>query len=99
MRRFGANKIMAAVYRYGAPPSINALSALLAEDEKLQQWRTYMADMSCGMIHRWSKKSTVPFFSDMKKKVAGKKDDRTGREIVDDLRAEWRKRKLQRSKK
>ena len=83
--RHGASKILAATYRYGAPPTISALAALLDEDAKQQAWQIYVADASCYMVKLWAKKSKLPFYSELIRKPQKKEDSRSGQEIVDDL--------------
>lgn len=98
VRKFGANKIVAAVYRHGSPPSLYALAALLKEDHEQQKWQSYMADICCAIAKRLSPKSPFPFWSDLEKKKSAK-DSRSGREIVDDLIAKRRRKKLRGGKK
>ena len=93
VRRFGASKIVAAVYRHGSPPSLYALWALMREDQEQRKWQSYMADMACAIAKKLNPKAAIPFWSDMQKKKAVN-DSRSGKEIVDDLIAKRRRKKL-----
>ena len=84
--RHGASKVLSAVYRYGTPPSLSALKALLDEDERQQEWQKYMADVGYRMIRLWSKGTTIKPYGEIvqpQKKM----------EIADDLIARRRRRR------
>lgn len=85
VRKYGPNKIKAAVYRYGAPPTIEALAALLDEDMHHEVWQTYVADASCKLVHLWSKNCKLPYYSSLTKEKRSVTDKRTGQEIVDSI--------------
>lgn len=93
MRRHGANKILAAVYRNGPPPSIGALAALLDEDDQQELWERYVADAACSIIKLWAKKSRIPYYSDIVRRRETPYDSRSGRELVDSVRKKWRKKR------
>ena len=84
---------------YGAPPSIGALKAYFAEQERQEAWRAYMADMTCSVFRVLRPKSQMPFYSDIIRKMDAPKDSRTGHEIVQDLAKKLRKRKAAREVK
>ena len=94
VRKYRPNKILAALYRYGAPPTVEALAALLEDDLEQKNWQMYVADMSCAMVKRLSKKASFPFYSDLVKRSNNITDSRSGQEIVNDLIARRRKKKL-----
>lgn len=75
----------ATLYRYGTPPSVRALYALMDEDAKHERWETYIADMLCINARLKSRKgSSIPMYSD----IVGNRtrtDSRTGQEICDSV--------------
>lgn len=86
VKRYGPSKVRSTVYRYGAPPCMAAIASLLEEDQKQEMWQTYVADMSCRMVHAWSKKCKIPYYSEIVGKAKpARKDSRTGQEIVDNI--------------
>lgn len=77
--------MIAAVYRHGAPPALNALAAFLRENQKRELWRAYVADslhMQCAAYLRGYKR---PAYSEMTLGLAQPQDMRTGAQILEDL--------------
>ena len=70
---------MAALYRYGAPPAMACLSALLNVQSREQAWQTYMATMEWCIARTLYKDFPVPSYSELteEKQV----DNRTAEEI------------------
>lgn len=66
----------------------------MKEDHEQQIWREYVADMSCAIARKMICKSSFPFYSDMVKKQHAQKDSRSGKEIVDGLIADRRRKRL-----
>lgn len=85
VRGAGATSVTAAVYRYGAPPAMHTLAALLHEEAERSAWRSYMADMA-WMIARIGYRDQLPRYSDIVHKSDEPKDDRSAEEIIEDLR-------------
>lgn len=65
----------------------------MGEDERQQNWQTYVADVGCYLVRLWSKNSKLPFYSDLTKGESKKADSRSGQEIVDDLLMRRRRRR------
>lgn len=83
MRVAKPNKVIAALYRHGCPPTIGALAALLAEDQRMQNWRDYMASMSCIIANKVARgKKRIPMLSELEKQSSGE-PVQTGQEIFD----------------
>ncbi len=74
-------------------PSVHALGAVLREKDRQDQWQTYVADMSCLVVKRLSRKFDAPLYSDTVRKNRAKVDSRSGQEIVQDVIAKWRRRR------
>ena len=91
--RHGASKVLSAVYRYGTPPSLSALKALLDEDERQQEWQKYMADVGYRMIRLWSKGTTIKPYGEIVQPQKKMTDSRSKKEIADDLIARRRRRR------
>jgi cell division inhibitor SulA len=94
--KYGADNVLSAVYRYGAPPTIRALDALLKTEKQQRGWQSYIADVNCLLYRSWVKKSKLPLYSEMIKGSNNKVDSRSGQEIVNELIAKCRKRKAAR---
>lgn len=91
MRRFGANKALATLYRNGAPPTVGAFAALMLEDAKHEQWEEYVADMLCLNARLKARNAkAIPLYSDMIGKHK-QRDSRTGQEIIDSIAARFTK--------
>lgn len=99
VRKYGPNKVIATVYRHGAPPTLSALIALMDDDAQHEQWKHYVADVACRMVRLWSKKSNIPSYSELVKKQKGNTDSRTGQEIVDSIIAKRKRKKAEREVK
>lgn len=79
------------MYRYGAPPSVRSLTALLMEEAKKDRWETYVADMLCLNARLKARKgSTIPMYSEIVG-MRSQRDTRTGQEIIDSLAAKFDK--------
>lgn len=87
--------MLAAVYRYGAPPSIDALSALLEKEAEEKNLSEYLALVGWSIGKYLYRDHFIPSYADMSKKVT---DNRSGAQIVDDLAEKLRKRKEKREK-
>ena len=96
--KHGPNKVKATVYRYGSPPTISALAALMDDEAERAFWRTYMADTNCRVIHMFSKDSKLPYFSNLVNKRTAREDNRTGREILEYVKNEVKKRRKEGAK-
>lgn len=72
---------------------MDALAAIVEEDERQQGWQTYVADVGCMLVKLWSKKSKLPFYSETVKPKTAKTDSRSKQEIVDDMVSRRRKRR------
>lgn len=81
--------MLATMYRWGAPPSVDALEALMIVEAEQADWRTYMADMVCKIATKVSR-GQLPYYSQLAKRGAPKTDSRTGQEIVDSIIARRR---------
>lgn len=93
--KYGANNVLSAVYRHGAPPTIRALAALLETEKQQRNWQSYVADVGCLLYRAWVKKSKLPLYSETTK-GSNKVDSRSGQEIVNGLISDLRKRKATR---
>jgi hypothetical protein len=93
VRKYGPNKIRAAIYRHGAPPAICALESLLEQEQEHDRWRVYVADASCRMIHVWSKGSKLPYYSSLMDTKKPRRDERSGEEIVSSIVKRRRKKR------
>lgn len=93
IRKYGADRVIAALHRYGTPPTMSALSSLLAVQEEQREWEIYMADMTAAIVRALVGKPAekLPFYSDMVKKTYT--DSRSGKQIVEDIIAKLKKRK------
>lgn len=80
-------------------PTVGALRAVLGENDRQERWQEYVADMSCLMVKRLSRKFDVPLYSTMNRRTPARKDSRSGQEIVDDVIAKWRRRRADRGEK
>ena len=89
--RHGANKILSAIWMYGAPPNIRVLRAFLQEQERQEAWRVYMADMTCSVFNVLRPKARMPYYSELVSKKH--QDSRTSQEIIDGFKKELLKRK------
>lgn len=85
IRKHGPNKVVSAVYRYGAPPTLKALMAAIETEEEQSLWQTYTANALCRMVHAWSKNSKLPYYSDLIKPKDSRTDSRSGAEIKADI--------------
>lgn len=85
IRKVGPNKVVSAVYRYGAPPTLGALVAAIETEEEQSLWQTYTANALCRMVHAWSKNSKLPYYSDLIKPKGSRTDSRSGAEIKADI--------------
>lgn len=94
--RHGASKVLSAVYRYGAPPTLSALSALLDVDAKEQEWKTYVADVGCILVKLWSKNAKIRPYSEMTGKYRNANDSRSSQDIIDDMIARRKKKRAAR---
>ena len=81
---------MAVIYEHGAPPTISALCALLEQRAKLDFWRSYTAQMLWIQNKATLKNFETPSYMELTKKETQTKDERTGKQIVDDLCAKLR---------
>lgn len=57
-----------------------------------------MADTQCHMIHMLSKRSKLPYYSSLVKKQSCRTDSRTGREILEYVKNEVKKRRKEGAK-
>lgn len=94
--RHGANKVLATLYRYGPPPTVDALAALMGEDAEMGKWREYMAEMSGLIAKRLVAKVDIPLYSALMGRRQQQTDTRSGQEIVDSIIARRRNRKAAR---
>ena len=88
---------MAAIYRHGLPPSMNALLCLLDEDREQNNWRQYMATVNWSIGRFVYKGEFLPLYTEMLER--SKPDNRTADEVIDDLADKIRKRLQERSEK
>ena len=65
----------------------------MRENRRQEQWQEYVADMSCLMVKRLSRKFDVPLYSAMVSKRKTLQDSRSGQQIVDDVIAKWRRKR------
>lgn len=65
----------------------------MQEDHEQQKWQSYMANMAYAIAKKLNPKVAIPFWNDLNKKKAVN-DSRNGKEIVDDLIAKRRRKKL-----
>ena len=91
--KYGPNKVIATVYRHGAPPTIGALAALLDDDARDQVWKTYVADIGCTLVKMRARKSRISYYSEIVAKSNHTYDSRSGQEIVDSIVAKRKKRR------
>lgn len=77
--------MLSAVYRYGAPRTVQSLAAILEEDQQQARWQVYIADTACMLVKCWHNKSKMPYYSELIKKEHQQKDTRTGREILESI--------------
>lgn len=96
--KFGANKICALMWMYGPPPNVKALLGFFQMQMEQERWQDYMADMSWGLIKAIRPKFSGKMYSTIKRS-SNVQDSRTGKEIVQDLAKEFRKRKAAREVK
>lgn len=83
---------MSTLYRYGTPPTLSALAALIDEDAQQDAWRMYVADMSCRLTRVMSAgKHKPPYYSELHQPGSRRTDSRTGQEIVDSIISRRRK--------
>lgn len=76
---------------------MGALKAILADDERQEEWRRYVADMVCIVAKRLSgKKFNPPLYSEIADTDAARTDSRSGQEIVDSIAAKIRRRRAAR---
>lgn len=99
IRCHGADAVLAALYKYGTPPTMAMLSGLLETQAEQREWQTYMGDMTGSLVRALYGKnaSRIPLYSDIMKKKNTVTDTRSGKEIVEDLAAKLRKRKEKRN--
>ena len=83
--------MLATMYRWVAPPSVDALEALMIDEAEQADWRAYMADMACKVATKVSR-GQLPYYSQLMKHGAQKTDSRSGQEIVDSIVARRRNR-------
>ena len=96
MCKHGPDRVISTHLRY-APPNINALKAILADDERQEEWRRYVADMVCIVAKRLSgKKFNPPLYSDLVGTNLVRTDSRSGQEIVDSIAAKIRRKRAAR---
>lgn len=93
IRGHGEGPVLAALYKYGTPPTMDMLSSLLETQANQQHWRTYMADMLCLSVRALFGKngSTIPLYSEIIRRDSAK-DSRSGKEILDHVKESLRKR-------
>lgn len=73
-------------------PTLDALGAILREDDRQEKWQTYVADMACLIVKRLSRKFEMPLYSAIDKPKENRTDSRSGAEIVQSI-IEKRRRK------
>lgn len=63
---------------------MGALGSLLADEEKREFWRAYMAELAWCQAKAYYKDFPFPAYTEMTRKHQPE-DERTGKEIIDDL--------------
>lgn len=73
IRRFGGRKTLAAVYQYGAPPTMGALAALLDEREREGAMRVYCGNVQYSILRSLfamcGKECSMPSCGDMYEQI------------------------------
>lgn len=73
------------LYRYGSPPTVQALADLMHEKLVQDAWQMYMADCSMGLLKAWSKAARdLPSWRDIISDKP-KRETRSGGEILDEI--------------
>lgn len=85
--------VLAALYEYGAPPTMEALSSLLEKKAEERGLLHYMATVGWSIGNALYKGNYMPTFTDMKKGTTQNVDNRSGAEIVADIVTKLKKRK------
>ena len=98
VKRHGENAVLAALYKYGAPPDIHLLTGLLEAQAEQRDWRVFVADIVAALLRCMCGKnaSDIPSYSSILNKTAAVYDTRTGEEILAHIMAQFEKRKEQR---
>lgn len=95
--QLGADKVAALLYMHGPPPVPGAISAVLKDRAQQETWQAYMANVSCLLLKAWCSNNKTPLYTDIiKKNARTSNDDRTGRDILESLKKQFRRRKEQR---
>ena len=85
IRAHGPDRIPGILYRYGAPPTMQALSALLCEQEKEEAWEVYTASLLWVAAKAWYKDFPYPNYIDLITGKVAPPDNRSAEEIIEDL--------------
>ena len=95
---YGIEHVLYALYRYGVPPTMKMLSALLDVEAEQEGWQIYMAEMSVALVRAIYGKSAsdLPPYSNLIKTRHKQTDSRSADKIISDLIASRKKRKEKR---
>lgn len=96
IRQHGVTPVLSALYKYGVPPTIRAISAFLDEEAERQRWEIYVADTCAALLRAVVGKNCpkFPSYSDLIKKTP--QDNRSGKEILESIKNTLKRRKEKR---
>lgn len=73
------------MYRYGPPPTLGALCAVIEQDMMQRVWRDYTANAVWSIARTMYKEYPMPSFTEFIEQGSKPRDERTGQQIIDDL--------------
>ena len=96
--QYGLDRVLNALYRFGPPPIMRMLPALLDVEAEQQGWQIYMAEMNAALVRAMYGKSAsdLPPYSNLIKTRHKQTDSRSADKIISDLIASRKKRKEKR---
>ena len=90
LRAYGARKVTAALYSRGMPPTMRALAAYLAEEERREAREIYTGNALWALLKIVGKDIKLPSLAELMHEERTR-DNRTGKQIVAEVLAQLQK--------
>ena len=85
LRAVGPKRVLQVLYRYGAPPSMAALEAVLLQEMNERSWRQYMADAALLTAAAVSGQKKLNRYQEFGMDAPVKTVSRSGIQIMNDI--------------